>query len=128
MVAEALKLQGYTVLEAASGSDALKIWEQSKRPVDLLLTDMVMPGGIMGNELAERLTKQSPRLKVIYTSGYSDGMAGKDVSLLQGKDFLPKPYSLGKLAQLVRDCLDSHASPDGSRPAKGPHQCALAER
>jgi hypothetical protein len=46
MVVKVLKIQGYTVLEAASGRDALQVWEQAKRPVDLLLTDMVMPGGI----------------------------------------------------------------------------------
>jgi DNA-binding NtrC family response regulator len=75
--------------------------------VDLLLTDLVMPGGIMGSELAARLATQCPRLKVIYTSGYSPGMAGKDTSLLQGRNFLPKPYSIGKLAQFVRECLDA---------------------
>lgn len=106
MVVEILKLQGYTVLEAASGRHALQVWEHANRPIDLLVTDMVMPGGIMGSELAERLTSQSPHLKVIYTSGYSPGMAGKDTSLLQGRNFLPKPYSIGKLAQFVRECLD----------------------
>jgi CheY-like chemotaxis protein len=106
MVVQVLKTQGYTVLEAASGRHALEVWEQANRPVDLLLTDMVMPGGIMGSELAERLSSQSPQLKVIYTSGYSPGMAGKDASLLEGRNFLPKPYSIGKLAQFVRECLD----------------------
>ena len=107
MVVQVLKIQGYTVLEAASGCHALEVWEHANRPVDLLLTDMVMPGGIMGSELAERLSSQSPRLKVIYTSGYSPGMAGKDASLLEGRNFLPKPYSIGKLAQFVRECLDT---------------------
>jgi PAS domain S-box-containing protein len=107
MVVQVLKIQGYTVLEAASGPRALEVWEQANRPVDLLLTDMVMPGGIMGSDLAERLSRQCPRLKVIYTSGYSPGMAGKDASLLQGRNFLPKPYSVGKLAQFVRECLDA---------------------
>jgi PAS domain S-box-containing protein len=107
MVVQVLKIQGYTVLQAASGRDALEVWERANRPVDLLLTDMVMPGGIMGSDLAERLSSQSPRLKVIYTSGYSPGMAGKDASLLEGRNFLPKPYSIGKLAQFVRECLDA---------------------
>jgi len=107
MVVEVLKVQGYYVLEAASGSHALEVWEQASRPVDLLLTDMVMPGGVMGIELAERLSSQSPRLKVIYTSGYSPGMAGRDTSLLAGRNFLPKPYSIGQLAQFVRECLDA---------------------
>jgi CheY-like chemotaxis protein len=109
LVVQVLKIQGYTVLEAASGRHALEVWEQANRPVDLLLTDMVMPGGIMGSDLAERLSSQCPRLKVIYTSGYSPGMAGKDASLLEGRNFLPKPYSIGKLAQFVRECLDTAA-------------------
>jgi two-component system, cell cycle sensor histidine kinase and response regulator CckA len=107
MVVQVLKLQGYTVLQAASGPHALDVWEQAGRSVDLLLTDMVMPGGMTGGELAERLLGESPRLKVIYTSGYSPGMAGRDVSLLEGRNFLPKPYSIGKLAQFVRECLDN---------------------
>jgi nitrogen-specific signal transduction histidine kinase len=107
MVVQVLRLQGYTVLEAASGPHALDVWEQAGRSVDLLLTDMVMPGGMMGSELAERLLGESPSLKVIYTSGYSPGMAGRDVSLLEDRNFLPKPYSVGKLAQFVRECLDN---------------------
>jgi DNA-binding NtrC family response regulator len=96
-------------LEAPSGSHALEVWEQANRPIDLLLTDLVMPGGVMGSELAERLSRQSPNLKVIYTSGYSPGMAGKDASLLAKRNFLPKPYSIGKLAEFVRECLDAPA-------------------
>ena len=107
MVAEVLRIQGYTVLEASSGQDALEVWKRATRPVDLLVTDMVMPGGIMGGELAERLMSQSPSLRVIYTSGYSPGMAGQDLSLLERRNFLPKPYSIGKLAQFVRECLDA---------------------
>jgi two-component system cell cycle sensor histidine kinase/response regulator CckA len=107
MVVQVLRIQGYTVLEAASGRQALELWERAGHPVDLLLTDIVMPGGIMGSELAESLLAKSPRLKVIYTSGYSPGMAWQDVSLLNGHNFLPKPYSIDKLAQFVRECLDS---------------------
>jgi CheY-like chemotaxis protein len=107
MVVQILRIQGYYVLEAASGHHALEVWDRADRKVDLLLTDMVMPGGVMGGELAERLSKQSPTLKVIYTSGYSPGMAGKDTSLLAGRNFLPKPYSVGRLTQFVRECLDA---------------------
>jgi len=107
MVVHVLRIQGYTVLEAESGRHALDVWERSNRPVDLLLTDMVMPGGIMGSDLASRLAEKHPDLKVIYTSGYSPGMAGKDTSLLASRNFLPKPYSIGKLAMFVRECLDA---------------------
>lgn len=109
MVVHILRIQGYTVLEAESGRQALEVWEQANRPIDLLLTDLVMPGGVMGSELATRLSEKNPALKVIYTSGYSPGMAGKDTSLLAGRNFLPKPYSIGKLAQFVRECLDAPA-------------------
>src|SRR5205085_9024000 len=107
MVVNILRIQGYTVLEAASGSQALEVCERTNHTIDLLLTDMVMPGGIMGGELAERLLGQSPGLKVIYTSGYSPGMAGRDSSVLQRRKFLSKPYSIGKLAHFVRACLDA---------------------
>jgi PAS domain S-box-containing protein len=107
MVVNVLRIQGYTVLEAASGVQALELWEGTDRPIDLLLTDMVMPGGIMGGELAECLLNQSPQLKVIYTSGYSPGMAGSDTGLLKARNFLAKPYSIDKLTQFVRECLDA---------------------
>ena len=67
----------------------------------------------MGSELAARLSQKQPGLKVIYTSGYSPGMAGKDTSLLAGPNFLPKPYSIGKLAQFVRECLDAPPKQNG---------------
>ena len=82
------------------------MWAQASRPIDLLVTAMVKPGGIRDSELAERLSNQSPRLNAIYTRGYSPGMAGKDASLLAGRNFRPKPYAIGKLAQFVRECLD----------------------
>jgi CheY-like chemotaxis protein len=109
MVAQVLRIQGYYVLEAASGTEAVEMWKQATRPIDLLLTDMVMPGGMMGRELAEFLTAQNPKLKVIYTSGYSPGMAGRDTSILVSRSFLPKPYSINKLTQIIRDCLDAPA-------------------
>jgi CheY-like chemotaxis protein len=109
MVVMVLKTQGYYVLEASSGVHALEVYENANRPIDLLLTDMVMPGGILGRELAERLLRQIPNLKVIYTSGYSPGMAGKELELLEGRNFLPKPYSIGQLSKVIRECLDATA-------------------
>jgi len=117
MVVEVLKIQGYHVLEAVSGTHALKVWKHANRTVDLLLTDMVMPGGVMGSELADRLLSEHPRLKVIYTSGYSPGMAGKDTTLLEGRNFLPKPYSIGQLGRVVRECLDTSAQHEELSPA-----------
>ena len=107
LVTEILTLYGYRVLSAGSGVEALSVWERHRAEVELLLTDMVMPEGISGRELGERLLKQTPDLKVIYTSGYSPGMSGKDFALLEGFNFLPKPYPPSRLAEVVRDCLDT---------------------
>ena len=118
MVTQVLRIQGYKVLTASSGPKALKLAEDSFRQIDLLVTDMVMPEGMSGGELADRLCARNPRIKVIYTSGYTPGMAGKDVQLLEGRNFLPKPYSIGKLAQFVRDCLDTTTRHNCPMPAE----------
>ncbi len=100
-----------TYIEAGTGVAALGVWAQHKAEIDLLLTDMVMPEGVSGRQLAEKLQADDPSLKVIYTSGYSPGMAGKDIALLEGFNFLAKPYPPSRLALVVRECLD------GKRPS-----------
>src|SRR5260221_690207 len=97
---------GYHVLVASDGVGALEVWRQHRDEIHLLLNDMVMPGGINGNELSERLLKENPKLKVIYTSGYSAEVAGKDFPLEEDVNFLTKPFEAHKLAQDVRHCLD----------------------
>jgi signal transduction histidine kinase/CheY-like chemotaxis protein len=120
LVVNILELCGYRIYQAGTGPEALQVWEQHKEEVDLLLTDMVMPAGMSGPQLAERLQAQDPGLKVIYTSGYSPGMAGKDIALLEGFNFLAKPYSPRRLAHLVRECLD------GKRDEAGPKRQGIA--
>jgi PAS domain S-box-containing protein len=100
-----LKDYDYRVLEAATGVEALKVWEENSGHIDLLLTDMVMPEGMSGRELAEELKTRKPELKVIYTSGYSSEVMGQDLGLRDIK-FLQKPYPPPQLAQAVRECLD----------------------
>jgi len=73
-----------------------------------LLTDLVMPGGLTGKELATQLRSEAPELKVIYASGYSAEVASKDFPLEEGVNFLAKPFEAQKLAQTVRDCLDKN--------------------
>jgi two-component system cell cycle sensor histidine kinase/response regulator CckA len=97
---------GYKVVEAITGVEALEVWKQHHEEVSLLLTDLVMPDGMNGIELAEILLQNNPKLKVIYTSGYSADVAGKDFPLNEGVNFLSKPYEAHKLAKTVRDCLD----------------------
>jgi CheY-like chemotaxis protein len=101
-------LQGYhyRVMAASSGVEALRVWDEHNGRVDLLLTDMIMPGGMTGNDLAAKLRKQKPGLKVIYTSGYSSELMGKD-SGANNTTFLAKPYLPLQLAQAVRKCLDA---------------------
>ncbi len=106
LVVNILELCGYRTYQAETGAAAIPIWEKHKDEIDLLLTDMVMPEGMSGRQLAERLQAQDPGLKVIYTSGYSPGMAGKDIALLEGFNFLAKPYPPSRLAHVVRECLD----------------------
>ena len=97
----------YRVLEAGSGVQALKVWEQHKNEIDMLLTDMVMPEGMTGRELAERLQAERPDIKVLYSSGYSPDVVGGCFKLPANSFFLAKPYQPPKLAQAVRECLDN---------------------
>jgi len=103
---QVLKQLGYRVLTASSGREALEDPGWLAAEPRLLLTDLVMPGGVSGLELARKLTQQNPRLKVIYTSGYSPEIAGKDAALREGVNFLAKPFNPRKLAQAIRDSLD----------------------
>jgi CheY-like chemotaxis protein len=105
-VREILQSCHYQVLEAANGVEALKVWDGQSGNIDLLLTDMVMPEGLSGADLARQLKIRQPNLKVIYTSGYSAEVMGRE-SGLPGGPFLAKPYAAPQLAQLVRDCLDA---------------------
>lgn len=97
---------GYKIHEAGSGNEALKLWTVLRDKIDLLVTDMVMPDGIAGHELAEKLRAEKPDLKVIYCSGYSDEMLGENSPLRGNSNFLEKPFEPKKLLQRVRDCLD----------------------
>ena len=101
-----LERKGYHVIEADSGLSALQIWQQHRDVIDLLLTDMVMPEGVSGRELAERLCSEKPGLKVVYCSGYTDEMLGESSPLRDNPNFLEKPFDSHKLLKRVRDCLD----------------------
>jgi signal transduction histidine kinase/CheY-like chemotaxis protein len=107
LLREVLEGQGYHVLEAASGVEALRVWEAQGRRVDLLLSDIVMPEGMSGRELAGKLQEADPRLPVILTSGYSQDMIERDRELDGKIKFFPKPYQPAQLAQTVRECLDA---------------------
>jgi signal transduction histidine kinase/DNA-binding response OmpR family regulator len=102
---EILQEYGYQVLTAANGPEALEIWNQQQGQVDLLLTDMVMPGGMSGEELAVELRQRRPSLKIIYTSGYSVDFAGRRIETGPGVRFIAKPYPPARLIELIQECL-----------------------
>ena len=108
LVAHLLQNHGYKIWQAASGHDALGVWQEHKDEIELLLTDLVMPGDMNGHDLAEKLHAEQPNLKVIFTSGYSADIVGKNFKLEPDLNFLQKPYPPQTLALTVRRCLDSN--------------------
>jgi PAS domain S-box-containing protein len=104
-VRETLRRLGYRVYEASNGQDAMNQWQAHGPHVDLLLTDMVMPEGLTGLELAEQLLRVKPSLKVIISSGYSAEISQAGVPDKAGIVYLPKPYNAGTLADVVRGCF-----------------------
>jgi len=101
-----LQRLGYRVVEASNGVEALQRWNQLAGKVDLLFTDMVMPEGINGVELASSLRRLNRGLKVIISSGYSLEITQVGSGLERDIAFLPKPYEFETLASVVRRCLD----------------------
>jgi two-component system, NtrC family, sensor kinase len=97
---------GYRVYEAGSGTEALSIWTSCTAEIDLLLTDMVLPGRMSGYELAKKFQTQKRDLKVAYTTGYGTEALDPACVLKEGLNFLPKPYSPDNLAHMVRHCLN----------------------
>jgi PAS domain S-box-containing protein len=103
-----LERHGYRVLEAVSGMDALRLWGEQGDRVDLVFTDLVMPGGIGGRELAEQLRFIQPNLKIVFTSGYSAELGGGTgpMGMKEGVNFVQKPSSLNQVLETLRRCLD----------------------
>ncbi|MBI5766827.1 MAG: PAS domain S-box protein [Verrucomicrobia bacterium] len=101
-----LKQHGYRVLEAEHGPGALKLWSDHRQEIALLLTDLVMPEGISGRDLADRLQGDSPALKVILMTGYSADIVHRGIELKPGQNFLQKPFEAHALFTMVRQTLD----------------------
>ena len=101
-----LETAGYTVLEAANVEDAIRLAESAHRKIDLLLTDVVMPG-MDGHELSRQLTSTCPSLKVLYMSGYTDDVIVHKGVLTRGTTLLQKPFGRAGLLGKVRQVLDS---------------------
>lgn len=113
LVRKILRRQGYVVLEASNGDDALKICAGHKGKIDLLVTDVMMPR-MSGRELADRLTALRPDLRILYVSGYTDDAMLSSGSFPSGTAFLQKPFTLGSLLGKVREVLDVGQSRRGA--------------
>jgi two-component system cell cycle sensor histidine kinase/response regulator CckA len=97
---------GYRVIEAANGFEGRRAFDERDGAIDLLLTDVVMPDGMSGRDLADKLLKMRPELRVIFTSGYSADFAGRELSLKERQSFLEKPSTPKEILDAVRRALD----------------------
>jgi len=108
-----LEQYGYTVVLAADGAEALELAQNHPHPIQLLMTDILMPkmGGI---ELAERLSTLYPELRILYISGYSD--SGSSLQRIAGTGYLQKPYAMKELARTLRGLLDPAQPTESAQP------------
>ena len=100
-----LESYGYKVLDWSTGKAALEIWERQKKKIDLVLSDLILPDGMSGQELAKILQAEKPGLKVIYTSGYDSARLAGDFPPAKEAAFIQKPFHARKLAEIVFDTL-----------------------
>jgi two-component system, cell cycle sensor histidine kinase and response regulator CckA len=106
LVAQGLRQIGYSVLEADNGQSAMKLWQEHGQQIDLLFSDMLMPEGLTGLDLVERIKPEKPNLKVIISSGYNAEIAGKTRPNAEGIVYFSKPYEFEVLSKTIRNCLD----------------------
>ncbi len=104
--ASTLRQLGYRVIEAGNGHEALDLWPRERTQVSLVLTDMVMPGDLSGQELIQRLRRDKPSLKCLLASGYSHELVQDGLSPQSHTVFLAKPLDPNALAEKIRSCLD----------------------
>jgi PAS domain S-box-containing protein len=116
-VSECLQQLGYEVLEAENGEAALHLCSKHQSEIDLVLTDLVMPG-ISGHQLAGELAQRHPEIKMLFMSGYTEDSAARRDILLKGSPFLQKPFSVGDLSNAVQQALTLQAVSRNSLAAK----------
>jgi PAS domain S-box-containing protein len=109
-VSRELRRHGYRIFEAVDGPNALKIWDEYKKEINLVFTDVIMTGGMNGRDVAEQIWAENPKMKVIFSSGYGADTLGKDFKLDPGIQYLQKPYHPQTLIKTIRNCLDTPAS------------------
>jgi two-component system cell cycle sensor histidine kinase/response regulator CckA len=109
LVRDTLTSKGYSVIEAPNGEAGLRVSEEHKGIIDMLITDVVMPG-MSGRELAKRVTATRPHIKVLFLSGYTEDAIIHEGVLEPGTAFLQKPFTLQILSRKVRDVLRGESS------------------
>jgi PAS domain S-box-containing protein len=105
-VVQQLQSLGYVVLQAPDGTAAIASFEAAPRPYDLLLTDIVMPGALSGNALADEVARRWPTTRIVFISGYAENAIARDGRLGAGALLLNKPFRKDDLAEIVRQALD----------------------
>lgn len=100
-----LERNGYKIFMANNGEEAANIWAAHKQDIRLLFTDVVMPGGVTGKDLADALRVERPSLRVIFCSGFGADIIGPEVTSDAGNYFLAKPFDVARLTQVVKEAL-----------------------
>jgi CheY-like chemotaxis protein len=100
-----LERNGYHIFLANNGEEASAIWAKHKQEIELLFTDVVMPGGVTGKDLADALRLERPSLKVVFCSGFGADIIGNEIVTAPGNYFLAKPFDVQRLSQVVKQAL-----------------------
>ena len=106
LVVTVLRSSGYKVLDAPDGGAAVRVAEETKERIDLLLTDVIMPD-MTGKQAADLILRARPDVRVLFMSGYADEVIARKGVLDRGIAYLPKPFSIEALTAKVREVLDA---------------------
>ena len=117
-----LERDGLQVRTAASGREVLDHWNLYELSVDLVITDLVMPGGVSGTQLAAELRRLKPSLPIVFTSGYDPEFDPSDETMVPGENFIPKPSTAAQILAVVRRQLAAHTDGDA-----GAHEARVKE-
>jgi DNA-binding response OmpR family regulator len=112
LIGDTLSELGYRAIEVADAASGLKVLESDVN-IDLLITDVALPGGMDGKEMADLARAKRPRLKVLFITGYAENAAITNGHLEPGMDVMSKPFSMDKLAARIRSIIEAHSG-DGA--------------
>ena len=102
---------GYQILLANNGEEASQLWAKHKEQIELLFTDVVMPGGVTGKDLADALRLERPSLRVVFCSGFGADIIGPDIVNNPTNYFLAKPFDIARLSSVVKEALAAGSGP-----------------